>query len=69
MCRLMQWDGLSAKYTTLVSPEEKDVSLFVWCREVTVKAATMIYFDEALLQIEPNLSEFFFRNLKRASSF
>lgn len=57
--RLMQWEGLSAKYTTLVSPEEKDVSLLIWCREVTVKAATMTYFDEALLQIEPNLSEVF----------
>lgn len=57
--RLMQWEGLSAKYTTLVSPEEKDVSLLTWCREVIVKAATMTYFDEALLQIEPNLSEVF----------
>lgn len=61
ICRLMQWEGLSAKYTTLVSPEEKYVSLFICCREVMVKAATMTYFDEALLQIEPNLSEFFFR--------
>lgn len=59
ICRLMQWERLSAKYTTLVSPEEKDVSLLIWCREVMVKAATMTYFDEALLQIEPNLSEFF----------
>lgn len=57
ICLLMQWEGLSAKYTTLVSPEEKDVSLLIWCREVMVKAATMTYFDEALLQIEPNLSE------------
>lgn len=57
--RLMRWEGLSAKYTTLVSPEEKDVSLLIWCREVVVKAATMTYFDEALLQIEPNLSEVF----------
>lgn len=55
----MQREGLSAKYTTLVSLEEKDVSLFIWCREVTIKAATKNYFDEALLQIEPNLSEFF----------
>lgn len=57
VCQLMQWEGLSAKYTTLVSPEEKDVSLLTWCREVMVKAATMTYFDEALFQIEPSLSE------------
>lgn len=59
ICRLMRWEGLSAKYTTLVSPEERDVSLLVWCREVIVKATTMTYFDEALLQIEPNLPEVF----------
>lgn len=59
ICQLMQWEGLSAKYTTLVSPEEKAVSLLIWCREVIVKAATMTYFDEALLQIEPSLCEVF----------
>lgn len=59
ICQIMQWEGLSAKYTTLVSPEEKDVSLLSWCREVLVKAATLTYFDEALLQIEPSLCEVF----------
>lgn len=56
----MRWNCLSAKYTKFTSVDEKEISLFGWCREVMVNAATRSYFDEALLQIEPNLSQVVF---------
>lgn len=56
----IRWDGLSAKYTKFASIDEKEVSLLGWCREVIVNASTGSYFDEALIQIEPNLSQILF---------
>ena len=56
----MQWNCLSAKYTKFTSLEEKEVSLLGWCGEVMVGAATRSYFDETLLQIEPNLPQIVF---------
>lgn len=53
----MRWNCLSAKYTKLTGSDEKEISLLGWCRDVIVNAATRSYFDEALLQIEPNLSQ------------
>lgn len=56
----MRWNCLSAKYTKFTSLEEKEVSLLGWCGEVMGGAATRSYFDETLLQIEPNLSQIVF---------
>ena len=56
----MRWNCFSAKYTKFTSREEKEVSLLGWCGEVMVGAATKCYFDKALLQIEPNLSQIVF---------
>lgn len=56
----MQWNCLSAKYTHFTNIDEKEISLLGWCREVMVNAVTRSYFDEALLQIEPNLSQIVF---------
>lgn len=56
----VRWNRLSAKYTKFTSVDEKEVSLISWCREVIVDAATRSYFDQALLQIEPNLTQIVF---------
>ncbi|MCJ1269255.1 hypothetical protein MMC22_009145 [Lobaria immixta] len=56
----MRWNCLSAKYTKFTSSDEKELSLVGWCRDVIVNAATRSYFDEALLQIEPSLSQIVF---------
>lgn len=56
----MNWNCLSAKYTHFTNIDEKEISLLGWCRDVMVNAATRSYFDEALLQIEPNLSQIVF---------
>ncbi|MCJ1465970.1 hypothetical protein MMC07_004589, partial [Pseudocyphellaria aurata] len=56
----MQWNRLSAKYTRFSNADERDISLLGWCRDSMINAATRSYFDEALLQIEPNLSQIVF---------
>lgn len=56
----MRWSRLSAKYTRYFNADERDISLLGWCREVMINAATRSYFDKALLQIEPNLSQIVF---------
>lgn len=56
----LQWHKLCKHVTVYYAQEVKAVSLLSWCREIMSDSATRAFFDDCLMQIDPNLLESFY---------
>lgn len=54
-----QWDRIPLTSIIRPSTESKVVSLHSWCRDVIIGAATHAFFGARLLDLSPNLKEYF----------
>ena len=55
----LRWESLQGRYVLGNSKEEKTISLFGWCSDVLLRAATNVYFGESLLQVAPDVLQNF----------
>lgn len=60
ICASLQWDTMSDRIISSFTQSTRTVSLLGWCREVLLDTATRTFFDECLMQIDPELFESFY---------
>lgn len=56
----LRWQNMSERIIVSTAQNKRSISLLGWCREVLLDSATRAFFDECLMQIDPELFQSFF---------